>query len=117
MSLAQSVTIEKVAGDTIILVFSVTDADGVVVNITGYTLRWTARNMAGGVALSTAASPPTAIAAITDGPGGVYTVTVAAANTASLSGPYRWQSEIVDGGGVVQTVARGWLTFTASVTP
>lgn len=100
------------AGDDLSLQFTVTDADGNAVDITGFTCRFViARRRGDTAAVSTEASPATATAAITTAVSGIYTVTIDKAVTANLAGTYYFESEIQDGSGDESTVARGWMTF------
>jgi hypothetical protein len=95
--------------------FAVTDSEtGNPENLTGYTIRFAARRAPGDAAVIE--SPTSASVVVTDAPGGIYTVTVAASVTLNLTGSYMWQSE-VQLGGIVSTVARGYLAFLPSVVP
>lgn len=100
------------AGDDLSLQFTVTDADGNAVNITGFTARFVIARRRGDTAVvSTEASPATATATLTTPASGIYTVTIDKTVTANLAGTYYFESEIEDGSGDESTVARGWLTF------
>jgi hypothetical protein len=67
-------------GEAKSLRFTITDSAGVVANISGWTLSWKLEPAQG------QAASVTKTGAITDGPNGVATVTLAASDTAALAG-------------------------------
>jgi hypothetical protein len=84
--LQQDITVAEnlFLGEDRTLQFTVTDAAGVVVNITGWTLQWKLEASQGGTALVTKTGT------VTDGPNGVCTVTLAAADTVGLTAGPKW---------------------------
>jgi hypothetical protein len=79
---------ELFVGDKKDLIFPVVDDAGDVVPITGWALEWVIRRNAGGVALL---SKTVGLGiAITDGTGGIATVTLTAANTTTLGAGRYW---------------------------
>lgn len=107
--LATSVSLSYVAGNDITLEFAVTDEDGNVANITGATPSFTVRRVGRDAVLST--EDATAIAVITSAAGGLFRVSIDAADTTELIGTYRFQAEIEDASGDISTVSRGFVTF------
>lgn len=98
------------ASERKVLQFTVTDSAGAAVNITGWTLEWVLSNEPGGTALltKTTASGIT----ITNGAGGVFTVTLAAADLALNPGVYYYRTWRTDSG-AEQSLAFGALTVLA----
>lgn len=100
------------AGDDLTLEFTVTDADGDAVNITGFTAKFAmARRVGDTAVLSTEDSPATATASLTSPASGIYTIAIDKDDTEDLRGTYYFESDVVDGSGDESTVARGYLTF------
>ena len=108
-------SLSYVAGDDVLIRFTVTDQDDVAANITGTTPRFAIVNAVTGVAVvGTETSPATAVATITDGPNGVFTVAIDDEDTEDLRGTYRYQAELTDVSGGVSTVATGFIDFERS---
>lgn len=103
-SVHQDLTVYQ--GDAATLTFTVKDADGVVVDITGATIRWQmARDPGDATALlskSTIASPGGIL--ITDGDAGVFTVTITAGDTSLFEGAYYHEARVDDAVVIVGTI-------------
>lgn len=108
-------------GDTITLaVGPVLKGDGTVQDITGHSLRFTAKvrkddaDVAAPIAGSTAGGQIT----ITDGPGGLAVVAIPAAQTDGFltDRTLHWDLQIADPGGTVKTLDSGKLIVTRDVT-
>lgn len=108
-------------GDSIVLaVGPVLKADGSVQDITGHSLRFTAKNRitdTDGVAPITGTTAGGQIV-ITDGPGGLARVTIPAAQTDGFTTDrvLLWDLQISDPSGVVKTLDSGKLIVTRDVT-
>jgi hypothetical protein len=110
--LSACISLSYVAGNDILLEFAVTDEEDVVADISDFTVSFVvARD--GAVALSTNES--TAIALVTDGTEGLFTVSVNATDTEDLLGTYPFQAQLQDELGELTTVARGFITFTQNL--
>lgn len=83
---AVSASDQVFVGEDKTLRIPVTDNTGVVVNITGWTLQWKLEDSQGGNVLLTKAG------AVSDGPNGIATVTVAAADWSALAGGNYWHA-------------------------
>jgi len=105
------------AGDDRLLQFTVVDANGAPVNISGMTPHFVAARGETQLpaVISTDSGPPTATATITSAPGGVFTVSVDKSVTVSLLGSYEWQASLTDASGRVACVARGTISFRAKL--
>lgn len=98
-------------GDDLALEVTVKNADGTPKDLTGATIRWALHttNKAAVPKLSKAIS--TGIA-VTDAAGGVFTVTIARADTAALkAGVYYHEAEITDAASKRATVLTGKATI------
>ena len=100
------------SGDTRIVVFNVKDSDGNAQDLTSATAKFEMAAREGGT-FSGAADVELATGGsgieITDAAAGEVTVTIAASDTASLSGEYYWELEITDSASRVSTVAYGFV--------
>jgi hypothetical protein len=106
MTIVASVSLQYLAGNDIALEFTVS-VDDEAIDISQMTPSFAiARDLA---VIST--DDATATAEITDGPDGVFEVTITGEDTAALAGTYRWQADLEDALGSVSTVARGYVTF------
>ena len=97
------------SGDTKVLTVTVKTAAEVVVDLTGYTVKWKAvlsgldtplekdNGGAGGVVITNAVS-------------GIFEVTIDPADTSEVNGAFKYEAEITSGVGVVSTVAIGTMT-------
>lgn len=116
MSIGTLSPLKYVAGDSILLEFTVTDQDGAAAIITGDTIAFAVVKHAGDTpVITTEGGSPTATGTITDGAGGIFQVSVLAADTVGLGGLYQWDAELTDATGGVQTVARGTMLFVGDV--
>ena len=114
--LVASVSLSYMAGDDLLLQFTVTDADGDAVDITGMTPRFViARTIGETPVISTEASPATATASLTTPASGIFTIAIDGSDTDALSGTYRFECELEDSSGDKSTVARGFMTFAANL--
>lgn len=112
VELVDPVSLDYAAGKDVSLQFTVTDEDDTAVDITGMTVRFVvARRVDSTPVLSTEDSPQTATYALTTPASGIFTVTLDAADTAGLSGNYRFEAEVEDSGGDKVPVAWGFITF------
>jgi len=111
-----STTLAYVAGDDILLEFTVTDQDGAVAIITGDTVRFAIARKPGHTPILTSESSPTTVTpTITNGAGGVFQVAIDKTGTSGLLGTYHWDAELEDATGDVSTVSRGWIVFEPEV--
>lgn len=111
---AQDATIY--AGDDAVLRFSLTDANGDALDVTGYTFAWAMRGAGGAVALSKATGD--GIAVVGAASAGVVDVTLTHADTADLAPiGHPYQLEGTDGSGNVSTLAEGIITVKRSLAP
>lgn len=106
---AACVGLTVVSGDSLLLEFEVTDDQGEVAIITGTTPEFVL------VAARDPSDSLTVAGVITDGPNGLFRVTVTSAQTAGLSGVYRYQASLEDVSGDRQTVSRGTVNFVPSL--
>lgn len=98
------------AGDSKTLEVTVKDADGVVVDITGATIRWSLARSVN----STPALLQKAVGSgitITDGPNGRFDVALANADTETLSDAYYHEAEVILLDGTIATVVSGAVTI------
>lgn len=108
-------------GDSIVLaVGPVLKADGTVQDITGHTLRFTAKDRLDDLDAAAIITGSTADGriTITDGPGGLARVAIPAAVTSGFTTDraLHWDIQISDPGGVVKTLDFGKLLVTRDVT-
>lgn len=98
-------------GDTSKLTISVKDSDGVVFDLDGYTMTFTAKkNPESEVAI-------TSTAVISDASSGVGVITLLPTDTKIDSGEYRYDVEITNGGSDTYTVVKNsLLTITDEIT-
>lgn len=107
--LVASVSLHFAAGDDLLLEFTVTDADGDAVDITGFTAEFAIfRNLGDTAVIET---EDTATSELTDPTSGVYTIAVDGDDTDALLGTYRFESAVTDGSDHRSTVSRGYVTF------
>ena len=111
--LSASVGLTAVKGDTLQLEFSVVDSVGAVANITGSSPLFALSRLREDDPV--VESPTSATATVTNGPDGVFRVTVAATVTELLDGLYRFQALLVDLSGNRQTVSIGTINFVDQV--
>lgn len=78
------VTDNVFTGEAKTLRFTVTDSTGAVQNVTGWTINWKLEPSQG------AAASVTKSASITDGPNGIVSVSLLAADTSGLTGGNYW---------------------------
>jgi hypothetical protein len=103
------------SGDTKNVRITVYDENDAVFNISGCTIRWRLmRSKMASASLVTKATGSGIV--ITDGPNGLFTVTLAPTDTASLNhGRYYHEAEVVDGSGNVATVTVGEITINRDI--
>ena len=102
------------AGDTNTITVTVTDSAGAVVNITGATITWKLLEEQGGTIALTKTVGSGII--ITNGAGGIFTIALAATDTASLlAGAYYHEAELTDTSSNVSTILIGTLTLKESI--
>lgn len=114
--LVGAASLSYMAGDDLLLQFTVIDSDGDAIDITGMMVRFAiSRTISGTAVISTEASPATATASLTTPASGIFTVAIDGSDTDALSGTYRFECEIEDSSGDKSTVARGFVTFAANL--
>ena len=110
---AQNFTMYR--GDNRNLNFTARDASNAVVDITGTTLRWSAKHAVNSGTADISKSTGGSGITITDGPNGAYTVALVPADTASLAVEKQIQLvhevEITDVLGTVDTISVGTGTI------
>jgi len=95
------------SGDDKVLTVTVTDGSGTATNLTGATINYELQALPpDGVALLTKTTGGGGIS-ITDAAAGTFEITIAAADTASLSGVYFHECQVVDSSGNVSTIFTG----------
>lgn len=95
-------------GDTVIPIFTVVDANGVAVDISGATqITWTCRLNIDGTPLITKTKTAGSITFVNTGTDGKFQVSILPADTSPLSGFYIHSAVITDGAGNVSTVEVG----------
>lgn len=104
------------AGDDAELPFTLTDANGDPLDLTGARLRWACAATVNSAAVITKDSANgDAEIEITSSPGFEASVWLVPADTMNLSGVYRHELEIIDGAGKTETLATGKLTIKATI--
>lgn len=98
---------EMYAGDDRTLIVTVLDRDGDAVVITSATIKWQASRSKG----KTASISKTTSSGITisDGPNGVFEITIDAADTENLKGLYYHEAEVTFADGSISTVMAGTM--------
>ena len=120
MSPQAATALQITRGDTSALNVTCYQSDGVTaLNITGYTLWWTAKNSAsdadpGVIQKTTTGGGIT----ITNAAGGIATVNLVPADTSGLSTGVAllWDLQAKDGSGNITTLAAGMVAVTADIT-
>lgn len=97
-----------IAGDTRTLVVTVKDPDGDAVSITSATIKWHAARTSSRTAAITKTTGGSGIA-ITDGAGGIFTVTLDADDTEDLVGNFMHEAEITFADSSISTVLQGTM--------
>lgn len=100
------------AGDSRDIVVTVTDSQGGAVDLTGAAIAWQLARSADAASPAVFKSLGTGIS-ITDGPNGVFTVTLDSADTEGLTGLYYHEAEVTDTAGNRSTVLSGVATIIA----
>lgn len=98
------------AGDDLTLTVTVKETDGTATTITSAAISWKAsksNSKTAAITKSTAAGGVT----ITNGAGGIFTVSLDPADTTSLEGDYIHEAQITFSNGDVRTVLRGVMTI------
>lgn len=96
-----------VAGDTKTLVVYVKDADGDPVNISGATIKWQAARSHGKASVITKST--SSGITISDGPNGIFSVTLNPSDTESLSGTYAHEAQVTASDSTISTVLQGTM--------
>lgn len=98
---------EMVQGDTVALDFSIVDAAGDAVDLTGATVRWQmSRSVQATAILSKSVGSGITV---TNAAGGLFTVDLAPADTVDLAGTFYYEAEIIDASDNVSTVRTGQI--------
>ena len=98
------------AGDSKTLTVTVTDGAGAAKNITSATITWKMLEEQGGTVKLT--KTVGSGIALTTPSSGIFTVTIAAADTSAfLAGQYYHEAEVTDSGSLVSTVLTGTITL------
>lgn len=104
---------EAFAGDDKTIQFTVTDLDGAALDLTNATIEWVLRRYEGGpVALRKTLADGIVVTAPT---GGIFAVTISAADTASMEPGVYYHGAAVTIDGKISTVAIGLVTLRAKV--
>lgn len=102
------------AGDDKLLTVTVTDGEGEPVDLTGaQKIRWQLGKGPGKTPIVEKALGQGI--EVTDGPGGIFTVTLDSADTEALKGSYYHEAEVIDEDGNVSTVLTGTVTIEATL--
>lgn len=107
-----------IQGQDVDLEITVKDADGVVVDLTGGSVRFVmARSPSSStIDVDSDASPQTATAVLTTPASGLITVTLTDTVTDGLAGDYYYECKYTSGGGLETVVTRGWISVELSLT-
>ena len=104
-----------IAGDTKVLTVTVRDpSTGDPVSIVDASITWKASKSVGRTVVLTKTTA--AGISITDGANGVFTITLAAANTVGFSGSYIHEAKVTFSDGTVQRVLRGMMHVEPALT-
>lgn len=103
------IAIVRYRGDTVADEFTIKDATGAVVDITGYSFRLT---------VNTLKAPPdtstqlyTLTGTITNGPGGIVEFAPTVLESDQVPGKYYFDVQMTDGAGRIQTIHVGTYTY------
>ena len=94
------------AGDTKVLVVTVTDDDGLAVDLTGATVKWQAARSFGKDAAISKATGGSGIV-LNDPANGQFTITLNPSDTEDLSGEYFHEAEVTATDTTISTVLQG----------
>ena len=108
--MAETADFYMTAGDTKTIGINVIEKDdGSATNITGATIAWkVAQSQRGTVLISKSTADDISI---TSGTGGTFTITLEAADTASLRGDYYHECQITFASGEIATVLKGKMSI------
>lgn len=100
-----SIDLCRTRGDTTLFTLTITDGSGTAINITGYTITLT-------VDPSDEPSDATGnlfslVATVTDGPNGVATFELSAAQADQVPGEYFYDIQMLDTSGRIRTITKG----------
>jgi len=104
----------KFRGDDVTLNLAFKDADGVAINITGYTVFLTLKRNK--YDADAAAAISKTITAHSDPTAGLTVISLTAAETAALNGTYYYDLAYRTGAGVIKTIDSGVFTFKEDTT-
>lgn len=108
------IAITRFRGDTVADQFTVKDAAGVVVNITGFSFIMTVNTLKAPPDVSTQLFSVAGV--ITNPTGGVVEFRPTVANASQLPGKYYFDIQMTDAGGKIQTLCVGSYTFKQDIT-
>lgn len=106
-------------GDTRVFRVTLTDADGAPLNLTGLTLKFTAkRRTSDADDDAVIAKASSAGITLVDGPNGIADITILPADTDSYSdtAPLLWDVQVENGATDIRTPLSGWLIVAGDVT-
>lgn len=106
--MTETQTLEAASGDTLQVLFTVTDRAGDVVDLTGFTAKFVIAQDDGTAII---ASPATATITWPDRAAGQVKVEVTADATEDLVGTYQWELQLTRGDGVKQRSAFGFVNL------
>lgn len=92
-----------------------TNPDDTKMNLTGYSVRGQLRRTFDSSTVDLDLTTGSMIS-ISDAANGVISLNVPAATTANLTGTYKWDVELVSGGGLVYRIIQGEITVSREVT-
>lgn len=104
-------TIDAASGDTIGVNITVTDADGVIVPLTGFTATVRVADLAGNVVADSGDSPPTIAITWPDRVAGKVRFEIDATLVDDWQGTFRWECRLVSSDGVGRRCAYGYLNL------
>lgn len=103
-------------GDTVSIFLTLRGSSGTALDLTGCTLRWGLAPVGSTTPSLTKSSSSALEISVTSTSGGLATVFLTAANTASLSaGAYTHEVELTDASGSKETLTQGRVTVNATI--
>ena len=106
-------TVEIFAGDSHTLAFSVVDAAGTAIDLTGATIKW--KMARSGVIPAEIIKSIGSGITVTNAAGGQFTVDLTTTDTAPLLGLYYFQALVIDSAGNQSVIAHGDLTLNLNI--
>jgi len=104
------------SGDSNVITITVTDSAGAAKDLSGAAIVWSMAPLVESEKTTIEKTNASGIAITGDGSAGIFTVTLAAADTAPLRGDYYHEAKITDGSNNVSTVTIGKVTVIETLT-